>query len=59
MSKQKSSLLSVRAVGNIEMNFFKSLSSVIFSTAILAALGANADAAVIPVMNADFSQFPA
>jgi hypothetical protein len=59
MSKQKSSLLTIRAVGDIEMNFFKSLSSVIFSTAILAALGAKADAAVIPIVNPTFGIFPA
>jgi hypothetical protein len=40
------------------MNFFKSLSSVIFSTAILAALGAKADAGVVPVVDPYFDMFP-
>lgn len=41
------------------MNFFKSLSSVMFSAVILAALGAQARADVLTVENGLFNQFPA
>ena len=40
------------------MNAFKTLSSAMLCAAGLAALGANANANTIPVVNADFSMFP-
>ena len=58
MSKQKSSLLTIRAVGDIEMNFLKTLNSAMFCAAVLATLGARANAEVVPVVDPYFNMFP-
>ena len=41
------------------MNFLKALNSVVFCAAVLGALGARANAEVVPVVNPDFDEFPA
>lgn len=46
------------ARGILEMSFLKTLNSAAFCAAVLAGLGGSADAAVVPVVNQYFDQFP-